>query len=222
MNTIALIAVFDEIIDRIKDKIEIISAKNIVGLDFIIGKMGGNSVVLVRSGKGKVNIAVCSQILIDMYAVDYIINAGAAEIISPELSKGDIAVSSETCYYDLDMENVKGEESEICLFLADTEIIGLLEDTCAKSEKKAVVGRFAAGDAGMERFFEKSYIKSKLKAICADGESGAVGQVCGLNKIPFASVNIAMDNVSKTLSETVSDSEIDVFTEIISKVLTEI
>ena len=67
MKTIAVIGALEEQIESIKEHIEIISAKNIVGLDFIMGKMLGNNIVLVRAGVGKVNASICTQILIDMY-----------------------------------------------------------------------------------------------------------------------------------------------------------
>ena len=103
MKTIAVMGICEEAVNDIKLEMEIISAKNIVGLDFIMGKMFGNNVVLVRSGTGKVNASICTQILIDMYAVDYIINLSIAGIINPELNTGDIVISDDVCYYDFDM-----------------------------------------------------------------------------------------------------------------------
>ena len=73
MNTIGIIGAMEEEIENIKPYIDIISTKNIVGLDFYMGKMEGNNVILVRSGIGKVNAAICTQVLIDLYAVDIII-----------------------------------------------------------------------------------------------------------------------------------------------------
>ena len=90
MKTIGIIGAMSEEITYLKEKIEIVTTKNIIGLDFHVGKYCGNSIVLVISGIGKVNAAVCTQVLIDHFGVDYIINTGCAGAIHPELGIGDI------------------------------------------------------------------------------------------------------------------------------------
>ena len=74
-----------------------------MGLDFYVGKYGSNSVVIVRSGIGKVNAAACAQVLIDHFAVDCIINVGVAGGIYNELKIGDIVISTDTVEHDMDV-----------------------------------------------------------------------------------------------------------------------
>ena len=88
MKTIGIIGAMSEEITYLKEKIEIVTTKNIIGLDFHVGKYCGNSIVLVISGIGKVNAAVCTQVLIDHFGVDYIINTGCAGAIHPEPALG--------------------------------------------------------------------------------------------------------------------------------------
>ena len=67
MKTIGIIGAMSEEITYLKEKIEIVTTKNIIGLDFHVGKYCGNSIVLVISGIGKVNAAVCTQVLTIMW-----------------------------------------------------------------------------------------------------------------------------------------------------------
>ena len=50
MKTIGIIGAMSEEITYLKEKIEIVTTKNIIGLDFHVGKYCGNSIVLVISG----------------------------------------------------------------------------------------------------------------------------------------------------------------------------
>ena len=103
MKTIGIIGAMSEEITYLKEKIEIVTTKNIIGLDFHVGKYCGNSIVLVISGIGKVNAAVCTQVLIDHFGVDYIINTGCAGAIHPELGIGDILISTDAVQHDMDV-----------------------------------------------------------------------------------------------------------------------
>ena len=95
MKTIGIIGAMSEEITYLKEKIEIVTTKNIIGLDFHVGKYCGNSIVLVISGIGKVNAAVCTQILADDYHVDAVVNTGIAGSLRQEINIGDIVISKE-------------------------------------------------------------------------------------------------------------------------------
>ena len=78
MKTIGIIGAMSEEITYLKEKIEIVTTKNIIGLDFHVGKYCGNSIVLVISGIGKVNAAVCTQVLIDHWGYPHFHGRGTA------------------------------------------------------------------------------------------------------------------------------------------------
>ena len=102
MKTIGIIGAMSEEITYLKEKIEIVTTKNIIGLDFHVGKYCGNSIVLVISGIGKVNAAVCTQILADCYQVEAVINTGVAGSLRAEINIGDIVVSTDALQHDMD------------------------------------------------------------------------------------------------------------------------
>lgn len=200
MKTIGIIGAMEEEIENIKPHIDIISTKNIVGLDFYMGKMGGNNVVLVRSGIGKVNAAVCSQVLIDLYAVDYIINVGVAGAINKELKIGDVVIATDTMHHDMDTTYFGDEigiipRMEESSFKADDELINIaLQASKDTIENNIYTGRIVSGDQFLCDIEKKSKIWSHFKAYCVDMESAAIGQTCYLNKIPFSIIRSISDN----------------------------
>lgn len=57
---------------------------------------------MVRSGVGKVNAAVCTQILIDVFDVKAVINTGIAGSLKAEINIGDLVISSDLVHHDMD------------------------------------------------------------------------------------------------------------------------
>lgn len=193
MKTIAVMGIMEDIINSIRTEMEIISAKNIIGLDFVMGKMSGNNIILVKSGTGKVNASICAQILIDMYAADCIINIGAAGIFGGELKAGDIVISDDLCYINFNGESFEVQKEVVSdmdgsFFTADPELISFFSEAAEENGLKSFIGRIATEDEFINADFEKSEIKGRLKALCVDMEGGAVAHTCYLNKIPFVIV----------------------------------
>lgn len=70
-------------------------------LKFYTGRINGIDVAALFSGVCKVNAAIASQLLIDLFGVDAIINAGTAGGMAPDLDVFDTVISTEACYHDV-------------------------------------------------------------------------------------------------------------------------
>lgn len=204
MSTIGIIGAMEEEVVNIKSDLEIISTKNIIGLDFYMGKMSGNNVIIVRSGIGKVNAAICAQILIDLYAVDYIINVGVAGAISRELNIGDVVVSSDTVHHDFDTSKFGDPVGVISrmdesFFKADETLIALAGEAFEKlnTENKLYVGRIASGDQFISGQEQKNKIWLNFKPLCVEMEGAAIAHTCYLNKIPFVIIRSISDRADE-------------------------
>ncbi len=57
---------------------------------------------MVRSGIGKVNAGMCSQILADRFHISAIVNTGIAGSLRAEINIGDIVVSTDAVQHDMD------------------------------------------------------------------------------------------------------------------------
>ena len=57
------------------------------------GTLEGLPAVVVQCGVGKVNAAICAQILISVYGVTHLVNTGIAGSLCAELDIGDLVIS---------------------------------------------------------------------------------------------------------------------------------
>jgi len=97
------------IIGAMKEELDVILSEIIIekeefkaGMNFKKGKFGDNQIVLVVSGIGKVNAAICTQILIDDFKVKSIINVGVAGGLGENIKPGDIVIAENLVQHDMD------------------------------------------------------------------------------------------------------------------------
>mgnify|MGYP000406185537 CR=1 FL=1 len=197
--TIGIIGAMEEEVINLRESMDVISAKNVIGLDFYLGKLGGKNAVVVRSGIGKVNAAVCTQVLIDLYAVDCVINIGVAGAIDKSLTIGDIVVSSDAMYHDFDTSALGDEPGIISrmdesFFPADEQLVKLAKETVEGLGYPVCIGRVASGDQFVASPELKSRIKSLFKPVCCEMEGAAIAHTSYLNKIPFVILRAISDN----------------------------
>ena len=102
MNRIGIIGAMDIEVDAVKEQMTGVTRVNIASMEFYQGKLNGKDVVVVRSGIGKVNAAVCTQILADVFEVEAVINTGIAGSLRNEINIGDIVVSTDALQHDMD------------------------------------------------------------------------------------------------------------------------
>jgi adenosylhomocysteine nucleosidase len=215
MSIIGIIGAMDEEISVLKSKMDIVSVQSIVGVDFHMGTMAGKSVALVCSGIGKVNAAVCAQVLVDRYAVDYVINVGVAGAIG-ELKVGDVVISGDTVQHDFDCSAFGHEpgfiprmqESE---FKSDDRLVKLALDAAHEmiKDKNVVVGRVASGDAFVSDTEKKAWIYHTFEASCVEMEGAAIAQTCWLNRIPFVIIRTMSDSADEDAGVSFDESVVE-------------
>ncbi|WP_242958936.1 5'-methylthioadenosine/S-adenosylhomocysteine nucleosidase [Drancourtella sp. An57] len=96
-------------------------------LKFYEGQIDGLEVVTLFSGVCKVNVAIASQLLIDVFGVDLIINSGTAGGMNPDLQIFDTVISTEVCYHDVAKDILTDFHPwmKSVFFKADRELIEL-------------------------------------------------------------------------------------------------
>ncbi|PIE97611.1 MAG: 5'-nucleosidase [Treponema sp.] len=190
------------------------------GLIFFDGYIEKTPVCIVCSGIGKVNSAMCTQILISQFAVTEIINTGTAGGLSLEVDTFDIVVSTDTVQHDVDathfgyaLGQVPGTKTPFRK--ASTKLKSKVTTAFKAMQKKALVdegvklveGRIASGDVFVSDKKLRSHIIKNFNPECTEMEGAAVAQVCALNKIPFIILRSISDNAGKTKSAKVSYDE---------------
>ena len=74
MKSIGIIGAMEIEVAQLKEMMQDAVVTSKAGMDFYSGKINGKDVVVVQSGVGKVNAAMCTQILVDVFNVDAIFN----------------------------------------------------------------------------------------------------------------------------------------------------
>lgn len=191
----------EEEIALLQQKAIITDTEQIIGLTFYKGTLHDKKVVFVKSGIGKVNAALCTQILIDCFAVDCVINVGVAGAVYKELSIGDIVISKDAVQHDMDT-SVFGDpigiipRMEESYFKADKTLIELAQkcSMALTSKAKIFLGRIASGDQFISTPQGKQKIWDTVQGYCAEMEGAAIAHACYLNQIPFVIIRSISDD----------------------------
>lgn len=197
---VGIIGAMDTEIAMLKEKMDIGQTTEVATLTFYEGVLQGVEVVLVRSGIGKVNAAMCAQILIDRFGVEAIINSGVAGALHPDLEVGDIVLATEVMQHDIDASifgdprgTIPGLEDSI--FMTDSRF---LEACCQeKTDYKIVKGRIVTGDQAVGDSKTKEFLYNQFDGYCVEMEGGAIAHVCHLNGIPFMIIRAISDKANE-------------------------
>ena len=113
MVCIGVIGAMEEEVSSLIQQMEDAESKTLAGMTFYHGTLWNQQAVVVKSGVGKVNMAVCTQILVDVYEVDMVINTGVAGGLYKDINVGDIVISSDALQHDFDVTGLGYERGVI-------------------------------------------------------------------------------------------------------------
>lgn len=202
MNKIGIVVAMEEEKDAVYKLMKEVEMEESYELDFYKGKIQGKKCVLVQSGVGKVNAARTTQILIDKYKVDRVINVGAAASINPMLNIGDVLIGKYVVQHDFDITAFGHSKGYITgvgnNIRCDSDFLYKVEEKL-KEEKKfskkdegknkrdynVKIGIVATGDVFCSEVDMRDEIRGTFNADAVDMECAAIGQVCYLDGVPF-------------------------------------
>ena len=200
MKKIGIIGAMEEEVSALKEKMQIEEQRMIAGMDFCKGTCEGQSVVVVRSGIGKVNAAVCTQILCDIFEVDMIINTGVAGSLKNEINIGDIVLSTDALQHDMDATGFGYAPGiiprmETSVFEADQTLVDLAEKVCKEVNPEIQVhkGRVISGDQFISNRSVKDRLIELFHGYCTEMEGASIAQTAWLNKVPYLVVRAISD-----------------------------
>ena len=200
MREYGIIAAMEEEMKEIKNIIQEIKEEKIYELTFIKGKINDKDIVLVEAGVGKVNAARVTQILIDNFDIQAIINVGSAGSANDELDIGDIVIGQKIVQHDFDITafgHPKGYISNVGQYVeSDAQLIKKMEQTINKLDQKEFkikIGTIASGDIFCTELQMKNKIRTKFNADAIEMEGASIAQVCKLDNIPFIIIRSISD-----------------------------
>ena len=200
MKKVGIIGAMELEVETLKSKMDVKSTTTKARMEFFEGTLNGVEVVIVRSGIGKVNAGMCTQILSDLFGVIHIINTGVAGSLNAAIDIGDIVVSTEVLQYDVDATNFGYQLGEIpqigtLTFPADAKMAALAKEVCEKvnMEIKVFSGLIVSGDQFVADKAVKQRITDNFHGLCTEMEGAAIGQAAYLNGVPFVILRAISD-----------------------------
>ncbi len=194
MNTIGIIGAMPSELADIRNMLDKAEVKRISGFDFYINEYKGKKVINACCGIAKVNAALCTQVLIDNFAPDAIINTGIAGGMNSDVKVCDVVISTEVLAHDLDLHFLNDYPPYCGIFKADDTLIEAAEKICGDFGINSFRGRIVSGEAFISSNEVKAEIQQRLDPYAVDMESAAVGHCCYLNEKPYVSVRCISDN----------------------------
>ncbi len=205
---IGIIGAMEVEVSSLKSKLCAASARTVAGMEFVEGDLAGVPVVVVFCSVGKVNAGICVQILVDCFGVTQVINTGVAGSLDATINIGDLVVSTDAVYHDMDVCNLGYQPGQVpgfdrVSFPADNDLRVLVERAAAEvaPEIQVFEGRVASGDQFIGDDAEKRRIISTFDARCCEMEGAAIAHACYLNNIPFVVVRAISDKADGSDAE---------------------
>ena len=201
MKKLGIIGAMTVEVESLKAQLTELTVTERAGIAFYSGKLEGLDVVVAQCGVGKVNAALCVQIMCDLFAVSHIVNTGVAGSLCAELDIGDFVISADAMYHDFDCHILNpaypvGQVPgfDVTAFPADEALIAK-----AFAAAEAVnpghnrIGRVASGDKFVAEKEVKERIISVTGGICTEMEGAAIAQTAYRNKLPFVILRAISD-----------------------------
>lgn len=204
---IGIIGAMQEEVEQIVAVMDVEREETKASMTFRAGKLSGKDVVIVVSGIGKVNAAICTQILVDDFKVDYVINTGIAGSLNAAIDIGDIVISSDVLHHDMDATNFgyplgQVPRMDTLSFPADKHLIEVAKNACAKAvpEIGTHVGRIVSGDQFISDKATKERITKNFNGFCTEMEGASIAHTAYLNKVPFVILRAISDKADDSAS----------------------
>ena len=183
---LGIIGAMEVEVATLKSAINNLEVTKKAGMEFCMGNIFGKDVVVVKSGIGKVNAAICTQILVDDFQVDGVINTGVAGSLNNDINICDIVISTEALEHDMDVTPLGYEKSvipdmETSVFKADKRLMEVAKKSAKEAELdvKIFEGKVVSGD--------------QFGGDCAEMEGASIAHAAYLNNIPFLVIRAISD-----------------------------
>ena len=199
MKKLGIIGAMAVEVETLKSEMKNLQVVQKAGMEFYDGVLEDMNVVVVQCGVGKVNAAMCAQVLCDCFQVTHLVNTGIAGSLCADLDIGDLLVSRDAMYHDFDVQHFGYEMGEVpgmgvLTFDADEEMIALAYEAAeAVNPGHSRIGRVASGDKFVAEKAVKEDIIAKTSALCTEMEGTAIAHVAFRNKLPFVILRAISD-----------------------------
>lgn len=200
MQEIGIVVAMEEEREAIVKIMTEIKIEQIYNLKFLRGKIQEKNCILVKSGVGKVNAARTTQVMLQNFDIQYVINLGAGGSVNQVLNIGDVLIGKQVVQHDFDITAFGHSKGYITgignAIICDRNLVDELEQiikSIPERNYQIKLGIIATGDIFCTESWMKNKIRAKFDADVVDMECAAIGQVCYLDNVPFMAIRAISD-----------------------------
>jgi adenosylhomocysteine nucleosidase len=218
---LAVMGAMEEEVELLRGGMDVSGESVHAGVNVIQGTFRDTEIVLVRCGIGKVNAAICTQMLIDLYKPDKLVFSGVAGGLLPNMAVGDLIIASHLIQFDVDLTAFGRRHGELPdrdrMIQSDPRFVELAADAfdlafpdAGAGDPNLMIGTIVSGDRFVQDSKTLRWLQREFAALATEMEGAAVGYTCNLGNVPFV--------VVRGLSDTAGESAPDDFSENLHKV----
>lgn len=199
---LGIVSAMQEELDLLLKDMTINEETKKANMTFYKGTLDNKNIIAVVCGIGKVNAAVCSQILISEFKVTSIINVGVAGGIGKDIYPGDVVVGTNLVQHDMDTTVFGDPHGQIPRldtfdFKCDEALVKASLEACEEiKEINTFSGRIISGDQFISSVEKIQWFEKEFNAMACEMEGASIAQVCYLNNIPFVVIRSISDNAN--------------------------
>jgi len=204
---LGIIGAMPQEVKQLKSEMANPEITRVAGMEFYKGTICNKETVVVKSGIGKVNAAMCVQILVDRFGVDGIVNTGIAGSLRAEINIGDMVLSTDAVQHDVEAVAFgypvgQIPQMDVFSFVADAKLRETAKACCERVNPEISVyeGRVLTGDQFISDTMKKNWLVQKFAGSCTEMEGAAIAQAAHLNGVPFLIVRAISDKSDDSAS----------------------
>lgn len=206
---LAVIGAMEDEVALLRERLAVTSEAEHAGIRVSLGNYGGTDIALAKCGIGKVNAAICTQMLIDLYRPDRLVFSGVAGGLLPNMAVGDLIIASHLIQFDVDLTAFGRRHGELPdrdrMIQSDPKLV----DATAKAYDLAfadmtegrpnlMIGTIVSGDRFVKETETLRWLQREFAALATEMEGAAVGYTCDLSKLPFVVVRGLSDTAGES------------------------
>ncbi len=205
---LAIIGALDEEVALLKADLTIEREARHAGINVVEGAYRGVDLVLAKCGVGKVNAAICAQMLIDLYKPDRVVFSGVAGGLLPNLSVGDMVIASHLIQFDVDLTAFGRRHGELPdtdrMIQSDPDMVQAAADAFDKAfdgtdeTPNLMIGTVVSGDRFVKDSETLKWLQREFGAFATEMEGAALGYTCDMSSVPFVIIRGISDGAGES------------------------
>lgn len=189
---IGIVSAMDLEIQPLIERLSPVQKFEYLGRKFYISNQGIHQFILLCSGQGKTNSSIFTQVLLEKFSPELVLNIGICGGISSNSSLSDIYLGKKYCHYDIRKKQSQLKFPYQLFYEADKDVI----HSFSKHDPSLKIGTFGTGEGFVNTSEQRTSLINDFHIDCVDMESASIAQCCYLNKISFLSIRIVSDKAN--------------------------